>query len=175
MRFLVLFTILLVSEQCYAADTSGCTKLLNEKYSFKDFGGQSFTSLDPTEFNDTCIKGSNFYQEAKEDDSDVMKSIFPAGMTSVEFVRCNLDNVAVPVGNTLLTTGSEKSTNLAIKVQNDLEDWILGVDGKPKEPLNKEAFIEAQLSTDPKKIPIEKKERPATHEKMEESSISVIP
>jgi len=92
----------------------------NKKYSFGDFTNQSFVNVSPSEFNNTDIVGSCFYQEHHPN-----SNIFPFGMIGVTFKRCNLDNVIVPVGNSMITEGWEKCTNKKIMVQNDLEDWIL--------------------------------------------------
>jgi len=118
---------------------------VNEKYSFKDFSGRDFSNLDPKkEFNDTEIVGSCFYQENKP-----FSEIFPALMTGVVFKRCNLDNVKVPKGNTIVTEGWEKCCNKQIHVQNDLRDWEVDKDLKAVRPLHDDGE-----NTDPAKIPV---------------------
>jgi len=117
--------------------------MINKLYSFGDFTGQSFTNAVVEDFNDTVIKGSCFYQEYHVD-----SDIFPAGMTGVTFVNCNLDNVKIPKGNTV-----EGGCNRRIRVQNDGVDWILGGDLKPTEPVNKKLHIKRLLNIDPRKIP----------------------
>ena len=132
---------------------------INKKYSFKDFTGMNSGDFPASEFNGTVIKGSSFYQESDYSDKgldanppDPSKSIFPVDMENVIFDRCNLDNVIIPQGNMILPT----CTNKKIRVQNDWDDWILGNDNKPVEPMNKERRIESNLSFDPKNIPKKK-------------------
>jgi hypothetical protein len=120
--------------------------MINQKYSFKDYMNRSFTSVSALEFSNTEIKGSCFYQEGDA------KEIFPTGMTGVTFIRCNLDNVVVPVGNTIDKT----CINRKIKVQNDLEDWLLNTDNTPKEPMRKAEYIRLGISIDPADIPVTK-------------------
>ena len=127
--------------------------MINKKYSFKDFTAQSFASVDPSEFNNTEIVGSCFYQEAEPD-----TEVFPAGMVGVTFKRCNLDNVKIPPGNTVEGSCCHRK----IKVQNDLEDWFLDTSLKPVEPMSKKKFIELGISTDPKDIPATKLDKRVT-------------
>lgn len=121
--------------------------MVNEKYSYKDFLGQSFTAVDPAEFDGTEIVGSCFYQENKP-----RSSIFPVGMTGVTFVRCNLDNVKVPAGNTI----GPRCSNRQCQCQNDGHDWEINAANKPIRPLNEKQFLQDGLSTDPASIPAEK-------------------
>ena len=116
---------------------------INEKYSFKKLKNQNFTKLDAKEFNNSEIVGSNFSQENKP-----YSSIFPEGMTGVTFERCNMNNVDVPSGNTV-----SGGCNVHMKVQNDLEEWVVGKDGKPIEPFHKGEFEKYKISTDPIDIP----------------------
>ena len=70
-------------------------------------------------------------------------------MTGVIFKGCNLDNVIVPLGNTIID-----SCHRQIDVQNDWDDWILDdITLQPMEPMNKAERIKAGLSIDPKDIP----------------------
>lgn len=124
----------------------------------------SFKDKKPEEFNDTEIIGSCFYQECDFDDPVVVKDIFPDGMKGVIFRKCNLDNVLVPLGNTV----EADCTHKKIKIQNDLEDWILDNSLSPIEPMNKAIFIELGISIAPKDIPSEKMEKSITQQKEEE-------
>jgi hypothetical protein len=125
-------------------------EMINEKYSFKDFMNQDFSGVDASEFNDTEIKGSCFYQE------DDAKEIFPSDMTGVTFIRCNLDNVIIPAGATV----DKSCINRRIKVQNDLEDWFLDGSSQPTEPMHKDDYLRLGLSTDPADIPATKMDEP---------------
>jgi hypothetical protein len=106
----------------------------------------------------------------------VEKDIFPDDMTGVTFYNCNLDNVYVPPGNTVIG-GSQRR----IKVQNDWEDWILEKKmgrWQPKEPMNKEERLEKNISIDPRKIPKKKftlKEREDFERQYEQDFIPIIP
>lgn len=130
---------------------------LNDKYSFRDLTGQTFLGVDPSEFNDSEIVGSCFYQEsARDPDSpgagakDPSVNVFPPGMTGVTFTRCNLDNCKIPLGNTV----GERNSHRKIRVQNDNRDWILAdADDKPLEPTDKKLRIREGKSVDPKNIP----------------------
>lgn len=127
---------------------------VNERYSGKAFPyhGVSFKDRPAAEFNNSEIERSCFYQEWA-DDGDVMKDIFPDGMTGVTFQRCNVDNVFVDeTKNTIEATCSHRT----IKMQNDWDDWTLDVSEKPVEPLNKAQRIAAGVSIDPRDIPTEK-------------------
>lgn len=100
------------------------------------------------------IVGTCFYQESVLGDiDDPYKKIFPATMTGVIFKRCNLDNVDVPVGNSITDDAGCPSSHRRIRVQNDLEDWIVDATGKAVEPLDLARFVELGKSTDPKDIP----------------------
>lgn len=130
---------------------------INEKYSFKDFTHQTFTSVDASEFDNSEIKGSCFYQETAWDADSLGASakesrsnVFPPAMTGVTFIRCNLDNCLIPAGNTVDKSCSERR----IRVQNDSEDWVLSdVDFKPTEPIDLVRFTEEAKSIDPADIP----------------------
>lgn len=118
-------------------------KLINEKYSYRDFTGQSLRDVSPEELNNTVIVGSSFYQE-----NEPYKKIFPDNINGVIFRRSNLDNVYVPPGN-IIEGGSHRQ----IKTQNDWDDWLVGKDLNPIEPLDKEERLAAGVSVDPKDIP----------------------
>ncbi len=124
--------------------------MLNEKYSYKDYMNKELSEEKASDFNDTEIIGSCFYQEGDPD-----QEIFPVGITGVNFIRCNLDNVKLPAGCTVFG-----GTNKKIKIQNDLSDWILDKDGNPTEPIDKKDREEAGISCDPKDIPVTKLDTP---------------
>lgn len=102
----------------------------------------------------TEIVGTCFYREATLGETgDPYKFIFPALMTGVIFKRCNLDNIYVPPGNIITDADGCPSSHRRIRVQNDLEDWIVDATGKPVEPVNLKAAIADGKNTDPKDIP----------------------
>lgn len=142
---------------------------INEKYSYKDFMHQSFVDVPASEFNNSTIVGSCFYQESIGEE-EVVKDIFPDGLVNVIFEKCNLDNVLIKSGMSL----GEKNSNRKIKVQNDWDDWILDDNLKPVEPMDKVRRIKAGKSIDPKDIPKDKwtKEEKETDEKDIDSIIA---
>jgi len=126
---------------------------LNEKYSYKDFTGVSLDSIGLSEINNSTVRGSCFYQETSLTASrrdEIERHVFPETMTGVVFDRCNLDNVYIPSGNTVLPSCSKR----LIQVQNDLEDWILSdADLSPAEPVDKKSFQDLGISISPAQIP----------------------
>lgn len=124
----------------------------NAKYSHKDFTGRKLTSRPAAEFNDSEIVGSCFYQEGQPD-----VEVFPAGMTGVTFRNCNLDNVLIPDGNTI-----EGGSHKRVIMQKDGEDWITDKNNNPLEPIAKKTYVKLGISTDPKDLPSEQQETPAT-------------
>jgi hypothetical protein len=143
---------------------------MNEKYSFQAFPYHdlSFKDVPAKEFNNTIIRGSCFYQEWREGE-EIIKDIFPDGMTGVTFLCCNLDNIYIPPGNKV-----EYGTNKRIQVQNDFQAWILDDQLKPKEPMDKEMRLEAGVSIDPKDIPA-KKFTPEERKQFEETLMGITP
>lgn len=110
------------------------------KYSFKDFTNRSLR--DAKDLNGKTIYASVFLQEIPD------SRIFPENMKGVTFVNCNLDNVYIPPGNTVIG-GSQRR----FRVQNDLRDWLIDENNKPIEPLDKEYWESEGYSVDPKDIP----------------------
>ena len=137
---------------------------VNQKYSYKDFTNITFIDKSASDFNNTIIKGSCFYQENKPD-----SHIFPEDIKGVIFEKCNLDNVYIPLGNTIIDCCHRK-----IKIQNDLEDWILDNDLKPKTPIRKSDYERLDISTKPENIPVSKKEISVIREKEELNEASRI-
>lgn len=129
----------------------------NINYSHGDFLGQTFLDVDPSEFSNSTIVGSCFYQESSWDVGSLgdsakspLVAVFPVGVVNVEFKRCNLDNVIIPTGSTV----DSECTNRKVRIQNDNEDWELAaIDNKPVEPLSKKRLIRDGDSVDPRDIP----------------------
>lgn len=131
---------------------------LNKKYSYKDFLDKDLTKEPASDFNNSEIIGSCFYQQA-----GLNTKVFPVGITGVTFQECNLDNVFIPVGNT-----TEKCSRKKIMRQNDLEDWLVDDSGNPIEARSKKEYLRLGISIDPKDLPISKLDKPITEIKMEE-------
>ena len=128
---------------------------VNEKYSHKDFTNQGFSTVVASEFNNSEIVGSCFYQELADDyqGNPHGKRIFPVNMMGVVFKRCNLDNVILPAGAAIEDDSGISNSQKKIRIQNDLEDWIVNNVGNPIEPVHKERFQALGLSIDPNDIP----------------------
>jgi hypothetical protein len=118
---------------------------VNKKYSYKDFTSSVLTDVKPDDLNDSIIVGSCFASEGVNN-----RVIFPKDMKGVIFRRCNLDNIYVDEDK---NTIEKDCSHEQIMIQNDLEDWKLDKDLKPKEPVDKQSFLDMQLSIDPKDIP----------------------
>ena len=108
------------------------------KYSFKDYTNSPRVDIP----NDVVVYATMFLQEMPD------SHIFPENMKGVTFVNCNLDNVYIPEGNTVIG-GSHKR----FKVQNDLRDWLIDENNKPIELIGKEYWESEGYSVDPKDIP----------------------
>ncbi len=127
----------------------------DESYSFKDMTGWDLA--DRRDMDGKVIFGSCLAHETPG------APTLPANLKGATFIRCNLDNVRVPAGNTVIDCSTRR-----IKAQNDGEDWVLDASLKPVEPVNKKHFMNLGLSTDPKDIPKKKLDRPVTAAKIEE-------
>ncbi len=129
-----------------ASPTTFEEKYLGVKYNCditwrnKDFTGHDLTKkvIAPG----TVIFGSCFSREKPD------SKVFPDSMTGVTFLFCNLDNVVIPAGCTVIACSQRR-----FLVQNDGCDWIVDGTNKPVEPILKEAFIKLSISTDPAAIP----------------------
>lgn len=92
-------------------------------YSRKDFTGR--TLIECTDLNGQYIHNSCFSQEQPN------TRIFPDDMTGVKFEYCNLENVFIPMGNTVINCETRQ-----YKVQNDLNDWEIDDNGYPTTVIN---------------------------------------
>ena len=96
------------------------------------------------------VYGSCFSQETPD------SKIFRASMKSVTFRNCNLSNVFIPDGNTVIDCQADR-----YEVQNDLNDWIIDDNGYPVKPLNYTLFVKSGLAMPlPQDIPAEKVDAP---------------
>ena len=143
-----------------------CLGAVNEKYSYKDFMNINFVKLDAKEFNNSTIIGTNFYQFEK-----VKEDIFPDGLVNVIFEKCNMDNVLIKSGMTVDDTNSKR----LLKIQQDMEVWVLDESLNPVEPIDKQKFIDLGISIEPKDIPLIIKDISITEEKeREKESLDAI-
>lgn len=112
---------------------------ISEEFSFKDFTSRKDLEIP----NGTIVYGSCFSQEVPD------TSIFSVEPKSVLFIKCNLDNVAIPESFDEPIDCSRKR----FKVQNDLRDWEVDENDTPIKVIS-ERFWEMQgLSVDPLHIP----------------------
>ena len=79
---------------------------MSDKYSGKAYPYHDL-SLKGERIKNINIYGSCYFQEWVEGDAEIVKDIFPDDMTGVTFYNCNLDNIHVPIGNTVIG-GSHK-------------------------------------------------------------------
>lgn len=126
----------------YDSEGKHVTLTYNDEYSFKDYTGHLFTRPIPP---GTVVYASCFSQEILDHE------IFPSDMTDVTFVRCNLDNVALPPGNTV-----ESCSQRRFEVQNDLRDWEVDSNDAPAKLVDEKYWDVQGYSTDPADIPPEK-------------------
>lgn len=117
--------------------------MINNKYSHKDFTGVKLRTRSVSGFDGSEIVGTCFSQQAPN------TKVFPDGITGVTFRGCNLDNVVVPAGNTIV-----KSSNRNIVMQQDNMDWVVDKTGKPLEPVAKKLMLKKGMSIDPKDLPV---------------------
>lgn len=123
----------------------GITYTCDDALSFKVFTNWDFISRPSYDFAGKVIYGTSFYQERLDAD------IFGKALPGTIFVNCNLDNVRIPLGATVIGCSQK-----AILVQNDLRDWELDAQSKPVKACNEEYWIAQSISVDPAHIPEEK-------------------
>ena len=116
-----------------------------------EYGGKREHYVPVEEFNNTTIKGSCFFQAFPLESKKEPVDIFPDGMTGVTFIACNLDNVWIPPGNTLIDC-----TNKWIVLKNDGYNWEKDKSTKkPKKPVADFFYDKNGWSKNPKDIPSE--------------------
>lgn len=104
---------------------------INPDYSFKDFTNRSHQHLEGIS---GVVYGSCFSNETPN------AHIFPDTMIGVSFIKCNLDNVFIPAGNTVIDCSQQR-----FKKQNDLNDWLIDSKGIPTMPINHKIFTKMGL------------------------------
>jgi hypothetical protein len=104
----------------------------DDEFSLKNFSGQSFEK----DLSGLTIFTSNFAQEIPD------TQVFSPKMTGATFVNCNLDNVLIPPGNTVIG-----GTQRRYQAQSDGQDWIVDANNVPTEPLNPPSDDEIPIDT----------------------------
>lgn len=113
---------------------------VSEKYSDKDMTGQDLSNN--KDMNGIVIHNSCLSNEEPN------APMLPSDLKNVTFLACNLDNVFIPPGNTVIDCSMRK-----FKVQNDLRDWEIDDSNKPTKILNEKSWIQQGFSVDPADIP----------------------
>src|SRR5689334_10626836 len=87
---------------------------VHEEWSFKDFTNQKHIFAGRAkQLNGITIYKSSFYQEGGPD-----QDVFPADVENLTLYACNLDNVRIPKGVTVIECSVRR-----IQMQNDLRMW----------------------------------------------------
>lgn len=116
---------------------------INDEYSFKDFTGRSGLCFEKIS---GIVYASSFGNETPDN------HIFPGTMSGVTFIKCNLDNVFIPIGNTVIDCSQRR-----FKVQNDGNDWLIDGSDNSVLPINYKIFTKFGLPIPQSKdIPITK-------------------
>lgn len=115
----------------------------DDALSFRDFTGWIFTHRPDVDFAGKVIYASCFSQEKPD------TVVFPPTLTGATFVRCNLSNVVIPAGNTVIDCNT-----MRYRVQNDRRDWQLGALDLPVKVLGEKYWLQQGTSVDPADIPL---------------------
>lgn len=117
----------------------------DDKLSFKDFTGWDFRDRPEYDLKNKIIYSSCFLKEIPD------TKIFNPTMTGTTFIKCNLSNIIIPDGNTVIDCITTR-----FKVQNDLRDWEIDDVGIPTRVLSKKYWNTVGISVEPDDIPNEK-------------------
>ena len=113
----------------------------NDVFSGKDFTGRANQHFDG-------ISGIIYASCFSQDNPD--SHCFPDTMVGITFIKCNLDNVFIPIGNTVIDCSQKR-----YKVQNDRNDWLIDENNNPVKPMNHKLFTKLGLPIPlPKDIPM---------------------
>lgn len=93
-------------------------------HSLKDYTGRILTDRPASEFSGKTIRGTCFSQERPD------TVVFPEGVSDCTLLACNLDNVLVPAGFSVVGCSRRR-----FLVQPDGLDWIVDNDNQPVSPL----------------------------------------
>ncbi len=113
----------------------------SDEWSFKNFTNQR-NPFGKASIDGLTIYSTSFYQESLDVD------VFPAGVKNVTLAFCNLDNVVIPSGVTLIQCSTRR-----LQVQNDLRDWEVDAQNRPVRLVNEEYWKDQRFFTDPLLIP----------------------
>ena len=137
----------------------------NEEVSNKICNGWNMKDHPEFILNGKVIYNTSFYQHLPDTHT------FPEDMTGVTFIKCNLDNCFIPPGNTVI-----QCTQRKIKVQNDLNDWIVDDLGNPVKPVDFNIYEKLSLPLPkPQDIPAQKvPERVDLIEEAKQAELEII-
>lgn len=107
-----------VNKEALQITCDGIVYAISDKYSFKSLMNRSHT--DETDMSNLIIYMSSLYNEQPD------SRIFPSGMTGTTFINCNLDNLIIPPGNTVIG-----GSHIRFKAQEDGFDWELDQNNQP--------------------------------------------
>jgi len=96
----------------------------NSPHSFKDYTGRSLADRPASEFSGQTVRGSCFAHERPD------AVVFPDGVTDCVLQDCQLDNVVIPSGFTVVRGSTRR-----ILAQPDGTDWIVDEDNQPVSPV----------------------------------------
>ncbi len=94
------------------------------------------------ELEGLTIYAACFYQEQPDVD------VFPSDVKNLTLAFCNLDNVVIPSGVTLIQCSTRR-----LQVQNDLRDWEIDAQNRPVKLVNEEYWKSQGFFIDPLLIP----------------------
>lgn len=118
----------------------------SDEFCCQDFTADTFVDIPDGSY----VYGSCFSCETPD------SKMFRASMRNVTFRNCNLSNVFIPAGNTVIDCQTDR-----YEVQNDLNDWIVDDNGYPLKPLNHTLFTKSGLPMPlPQDIPATRAENP---------------
>lgn len=112
----------------------------DDTFSHKDFTGWYWQDRNIP--NNIVIYGSCFSHETPD------AKIFKSDMTGVTFVNCNLDNVSVPAGNTVVGSSTRR-----FKAENDLRNWSVDQNNQPIKLINEKNWANLGYSISVLDIP----------------------
>lgn len=111
----------------------------------RDWSFKNFSNMPVPDLPDNIVVYSTlFYHETDAEP-------FRRDLSGVTFVKCNLDNLVIPEGNTVIQCSQNR-----FKVQNDRNDWLLDERGDVAIPMNYRTFEKLDLPMPkPEDIPLE--------------------